>query len=63
MAEYLRVTRPVVGHCHRLTGPPALAVVVVFVAGFAAGAEEALATGAGFALLVVDPEDAGGVAG
>ena len=59
VAEYLRVTRPVVGHCHRLTGPPALAVVV----GFVAGVDDDLVTGAGFASLADDVEGAAGFAG
>lgn len=52
VAEYLRVTRPVVGHCHRLTGPPALAVTV----DLAAGVEDDLVFGTGFALLADDAE-------
>ena len=56
VAEYLRVTRPVVGHCHRLTGPPALAVTV----DLATDVEDDLVSGTGFALLA---DDAGGAAG
>ena len=62
VAEYLRVTRPVVGHCHCLTGPPALALALALAVavGLVGGVDDDLVTGAGFALLA---EDAGGAAG